>query len=280
LRVWDTATGQPRPAPGATGALRAFAASPDGKWFAASQGDKATTEGAPSPCPLGLWDAVTGERSADLEGQNAPVTALAFAADSASLASGSYASSDVWIWDVPAGNPALLIANAVAECSVEALAFHPKRRLLAVGGIDWLATGGSDGHVALWDLAERRQVSRLPGGATSLAFHPAGQQLALASLVQTVRVWDVARGELVRELEGSLEALTCVAYSPDGRWLAAGGEDRMLRLWDADTGRACGAVELDTQIKALCFSPDGRRLFTGNGNTSCYQFDVAELVGG
>ena len=27
----------------------------------------------------------------------------------------------------------------------------------------------------------------------------------------------------------------------------------------------------DTQVKALCFSPDRRFLYTANGNTTCYQ---------
>ena len=39
-----------------------------------------------------------------------------------------------------------------------------------------------------------------------------------------------------------------------------------------------GLVELDTQIKALAFAPDGRSLFTGNGTTSCYQIEVRQIL--
>ena len=135
--------------------------------------------------------------------------------------------------------------------------------------------------LALWDVADRQVVVSFGMGGAAVAFHPSGKRLASASLVQTIRLWDLDSRRLTAELKGHQDAVTCVAYSPGGRLLASGSDDRTVRLWDADTG-ACEAVAtLDTQIKALCFSPDGRFLYTGNGNTSCYQLDVQllQLVG-
>ncbi|HZY87625.1 MAG TPA: WD40 repeat domain-containing protein [Gemmataceae bacterium] len=273
LRVWDTATGGAAAGLEGAGALRAFAASPDGRWFAAGRADEA----ADARNTLGLWEAATGRFRCALEGQPAPITALAFSADSATLAAGGYQSSDVWLWDVARAEPALLVPDAAEGCSVEALAFAPGGRLLAVGGIDYLATSGLDGRVVLWDVHARKPAAALHGGAAGLSFHPSGKWLASASLVQSVRVWDVEGGRLVAELLGHLDAVTCVAYSPDGHWLASGSDDRTVRLWDSD-GVQRGMTELDTQVKALAFSPDGRHLFTGNGNGSCYQFEVRQLL--
>ena len=277
LRVWDTAGGTPAPGLEGAGALRAFAASPDGLWFAASRAEEGADARTPARNTLGLWEAATGRFRCTLEGQPAPITALAFAPDSATLAAGGYQNSDVWLWEVAKAQPALLLPDAAGGCSVEALAFAPGGRLLAVGGIDYLATSGLDGQVVLWDLAARTPAAALHGGAAGLSFHPSGRWLAAASLVQSVRVWDVAGGRLAGELLGHLDAVTCVAYSPDGRWLASGGDDRTVRLWDAD-GVQRGMLELDTQVKALAFAPDGRHLFTGNGNASCYQFEVSQLL--
>jgi WD40 repeat protein len=69
-----------------------------------------------------------------------------------------------------------------------------------------------------------------------------------------------------------------VAFSPDGRWVATGSDDHTVRLWDLRTGEQVGLTELDTHPKAVSFSPDGRSLFTGNANGSCYQFEVQAIL--
>jgi WD40 repeat protein len=267
--------------------LRSFAASPDGRWYAGSRdvGDGPddwnarvrhyTKEPRSTVC---LWDALSGVKVATLDGQRAPVTAMAFSPDSRVLASAGYLSSDVWLWNVPSGEPGLLLAAVTEACSVESLAFQPQGQLLAIGAIDWMMTGGSDGQVFLWDIAKREIVQTLPGGGTGLAFHPNGRRLAVSTLGHTVNVFDVETGELELELIGHLGPVTSVAYSPGGRWIASGSDDRTVRLWDAETGLETGTAEFDTQVRALAFTPDGRRLVTGNASTSCYLLDVGKFL--
>ena len=151
--------------------------------------------------------------------------------------------------------------------------------MLAVGGIDWTATSGADGCVALWDVERRKAIAVFRGGAVGLAFHPDGRRLAVAALGQTIRIFDLDEMALAAEWPGHTDAVTCAAYSPDGRLLATGGDDHTVRLWDADTGAARAAADLDTQVKALCFSPDGRRLYTGNGNAQLLRAGRAGAAG-
>jgi WD40 repeat protein len=268
LRVWDTTSGQAAGGLEGSPLLRAFALGADGTRLAASLAREEDGEAV-----LGVYDAATGKRLAALEGQRGPVTALALSPDGKAVATAGFQSDDVWLWDAGSGTPTLLVPSVVEGCSVEGLAFDPKSRYVAVAGVDFLATGGSDGRVVLWDVAGRERFRQFDGGALAVAFHPSGGRLAAAGVNKAVRVWDVAGDRLLNELRGHLDAVTCVAYAPDGRLLASGGDDRTVRLWDAD-GRPLAVIEVDTQVKALAFSPDGRRLFTGNANTSCYLLDV------
>jgi WD40 repeat protein len=277
LRIWDSATGETRIEPEVAGPLRAFAASPDGRWYVVSLGDRRGTVNG-SALML-MLHADTGKRRGVVEGPSVPVTALAFSPDSQSFASGSYQSSDVWLWEAASCEPNLILPGVVENCCVEQIRFDPTGNRLAVSGVDWMATGGTDGEVALWDVPQRRLLFALSGGATGLAFHPEGRLLATASLVQTIRIWDLTTRQVLRELRGHSDAIVCVAYSPDGRWLASGGDDLSVRLWDATTGSLAGLAELDTQVKDLTFSPDGRFLYTGNGNAGCYQLEVSRLLG-
>jgi WD40 repeat protein len=266
-RVWDVATRQPALSLHTPEVVHALAWSPDGRVIAGG-----------TDRHICLWDAATGQTRQLLEDPEEPTTVLAFAPDAATLASGGSAALPVWLHRVADGEPVLLIPDPLQHCTVSALAFHPHRPLLAVGGIDWLATGGSDGAVALWDISTRAEVATFFGGTTAVAFDPAGKRLACASLDRSIQVYDVDSEQLIVELMGHEGAASCVAWSPDGSLLASGGEDRTVRLWDPATGDELAARELDTQVQALSFAPDGQQLFTGNGNTTCYAIALDELL--
>jgi WD40 repeat protein len=141
-----------------------------------------------------------------------------------------------------------------------------------------MATGGSDGAICIWDVVQPTKVAIFERATRSLAFHPSGRQLAAASLEEDVYLWDVDGQDVIAELGGHKDGVTAVAFSPDGKWLATASEDGSLRLWNAENREPVALHELDTPARALCFSPDGTHLFSSNGNTTCYQFAVAQLL--
>ncbi len=170
LGVWQTEDAAPEPAPEGAAELQAFVASPDGRWIVGSAaGDD---EGAEAV--VTLWIAAAGRRVAALEGQAGPATAAGLlrrlrpAGDRRRSQRRRLALEHS---RRPAGPPAARRGRPLLR---RALTFHPNRRILAVGGIDWLATGGSDGCVALWDLEQRKKFAVCRGGFVGLAFQPDG----------------------------------------------------------------------------------------------------------
>jgi WD40 repeat protein len=271
LQIWDVATARSLVSEEVAGVV-SVQSTPDGQWIAAGGTDEKTR--------IRLFDAATGKLHSAMSGQRGTATALAAAPNSPILASASATDGTVWLWNAATGEPVLLIIEAADGCTVESLAFHPQGRLLACGGIDWLATGGSDGAICIWDVLQPAKVAVFERGTTSLAFHPSGKWLAAASLEDTIYLWDTETAELAWELSGDKQGVGCIAFSPDGRWLASGGDDRVLRLWEVDSREPLALEELDTPVKALCFSPDSRFLFTANGNTTSHQLEVAKLLEG
>jgi len=137
-----------------------------------------------------------------------------------------------------------------------------------------LASGSGDNTVKLWDVATGALVRTLTGH--SVAFSPDGGLLASGSLDNTVKLWDVATGALARTLAGHINSVASVAFSPDGRRLASGSVDNTVKLWDVATGEELRVLAGHTLIvDSVAFSPDGRLVASGSFGTTILLWDVA-----
>jgi hypothetical protein len=93
------------------------------------------------------------------------------------------------------------------------------------------------------------------------------------------RLWDVATGKPLHQLDAKAGRVDSLAFSPDGRILASAGSDgAMIHLWDPTTGKQLGRLESEREpatplsmaegITRIVFSPDGRTL----ASVSRYRF--------
>lgn len=123
----------------------------------------------------------------------------------------------------------------------------------------WLGvTGGSPGSKGGFVLIdwERREVALRRAGfadtATAIAFHPRGDQLAVAGSDRSVVVYSIRKGGVVERPSHTLtdhsRPVLDLAYSPDGKLLVTASADRSLKVWNADSGELVRSLGNHTEI--------------------------------
>ena len=125
----------------------------------------------------------------------------------------------------------------------------------------------------------------------AVAFSPDGRRLASGSLEGTVKVWDVATGQLLRTLTGHTSGVTSVAFSPDGRRLASSSLGGVIKVWDWDamspeeparskhhswqSGQEPLTLKGHTgSVYQVAFSPDGMQLASASADGTIKVWDA------
>jgi len=213
-----------------------------------------------------------------LEGHSDWVSALAFSPGGLTLASGSL-DGTVRIWDLPTGKCSKMVrdqTNGVGKWQETLRAYSNSISSIAISPDgSFLASGGSDTSVKLWDMAtgelrrvlfQRMLTSRMTS-VTCLVFSPDGHTLASASYHNTVKLWDVASGELRRRVAEPTKSL---AFSPDGSALVSTGG-----LWDLATEELLHTFHGQTgQLNCVAFSPDGSLVGSGSSDSAVRLWDA------
>ena len=177
-----------------------------------------------------------------------------------------------------------------------------------------LITGGYDGRVIFWSVAEKdpkpiRTIDAHNGWVRGVAVSPDGATLASVGNDHIVRLWNVADGANVAELKGNVDDekaiahrshIYNVAFHPNGKSLVTGdlmgqliewniAERKPVRSWTAES-----LSKYDKGFRAqiggfrtLQFNTDGSKLyasgitavtnaFAGIGNPSIVEFNWAD----
>jgi hypothetical protein len=186
VRLWDAVSGDPRGTlPGIEQPALAVAYSRDGRLLAVATGDatRPTRKGSAR-----LYDSA-GSPLLELTGHDRIVSAVAFAPDSGTLATGS-ADESIKLWDVRSGQ--VLRELEGHSRPVNSLAFLADGKWL-VSVCGGRAEGGNE--LKLWDLSSGKDVATVPaheGPIHQLALSGDGKYLATASLDKTAKVFEMS----------------------------------------------------------------------------------------
>ncbi|MCE9533392.1 MAG: hypothetical protein K8T89_20045 [Planctomycetes bacterium] len=152
------------------------------------------------------------------------------------------------------------VRNLVHPNLVDCVAFDPTGKMLA--------TGCHDGILRIFDIEKNLQppiksinahTLPQPNQIYSVLWSNDGKQLLTASYDKSLKLWDYATGNMVREfkpytektfVKGHHDQVFCAAFTKDGKFLASGGSDKMIKLWNVADGSVVREFE-NPKIKQL-----------------------------
>jgi eukaryotic-like serine/threonine-protein kinase len=266
VRLWDAATGKPRPLPiadvsGMTGMAIAF--SPDSKWLAVGYGSYM----GPPPGRLTLVNVDTGEEWSPERKPDFGITSLAFCPgrDRPLLAAAGMGGVEIWDWKTR--TPAGTLASDLLRPGFKGVPGHYGSAICVAfsGDGPTTASGGWDQTIKLWEPQSGKVPQTLygqKGYVLGAAFSPNGKRLASVGEDRVVRLREVATGREEAVFRGHNGHVFAVAFHPDGRRVFSGGFDGLVKVWDLRRSRPVILDPRGPWVNGVAFSRDGRLVAT------------------
>jgi len=179
----------------------------------------------------------------------------------------------------------IIYQNTVAQQSLRTLKGHRGKVYSVTYGPNgkYLASGGSDQTVRLWDVNTGKLLHTYQGHQGSVLvvrFSPDGKNLVSGSADGTIKIWGTTSGVVVKTLEGHSDMVGTVDYSKNGQMLVSGSRDKTVKLWNLTTGHVIHTFEDNpTLIYGVSFDPKGQKIVSASGinlkiwNASSYQLE-------
>jgi parallel beta-helix repeat protein len=238
--------------------------------------------GGATSWPKGFWTP-NPIREQSLDHTN-DVIAVAYSPYGCLLASGSW-DNIVKVWDIGKGSEVRTLSEH--QGPVKTVAFSPDGRLIA--------SGSADQTIKLWEVVTLRDssvASRTLSGhnesVEAVAFSPCKQKdpsgttciqwdelLASGSFDNTIKVWEVATGNVRSTLTGHNGPVYSVAFSPDGKFLASGSDDKTIKLWDVVNNKEILTLSGHRDpVYSVAFSSNGKLLASGSADGTVKLWEV------
>lgn len=144
----------------------------------------------------------------------------------------------------------------------------------------FVATGGMDNQINLWDVATGTELISFKGHndwIVSLAISPDGNYIVSGSKDKTARIWDVKSGQQSAVLKGHDGTVAAVAYSYDGKLIATGCKDGKIRVYDSYSGtllRTLGGHK--GEVTSISVSPDDKHVASTGADKQLMVYNLSD----
>lgn len=208
-----------------------------------------------------VWALPRGRKVFQTPENRSGITAIALSGSGKYLATG-HTDGMVFLWKVSTGNEILSFSHSDIPRTIK---FSPDGRFLAVcSSLGFPVGPPTNSMVQLWDVVKNKEIAKLrhASAVTHLTFSPNSKYLAITSRVGqeqakekrigTVKVWEVATGQEVTQIQHE-DAVNSLIFTPNSKYLLTGSTDDTSRLWDVINGHEMFRVNHESTIDIADF---------------------------
>lgn len=178
-----------------------------------------------------------------------------------------------------------LAENPQKSQAIIAAILSPDQRTLISAGEDRDPFNSQLFPIKIWDLTTGEVPNTLNDGHTApiraLSLSADGTLLVSGSADNTIKIWDMSNGKLLKTLKGHTAPVTSVAISRDGKTVISGSEDSTIKIWDVPTAVLRHTLtEHSDKVYAVALSPDGKAIASGSQDftVKLWNAETGELV--
>lgn len=148
------------------------------------------------------------------------------------------------------------------------------RALAFLGDNRTLISASEDKTLRLSDVNVLTVVAGHNGSVAGVQFHSNGTQALTAGADGAVKLWDMTKGQVVKQFAALKEPVRAVTFNRDFTQIGA-ASDKAVRVWNLADGKELMKLEHPAEVTALSFSVDKTRIVTGAADKLTRVWDAA-----
>jgi len=116
--------------------------------------------------------------------------------------------------------------------------------------------------------------------ALSVACSRDGRRAAVGCMSGTISIFDVERGQLLRQIKRHSKPVRTLCFSRDSKYLYSGSDDMHINVADAEGGSHVSAMTGHSSwVLSLDLHPEGQALLSGGADSKVKLWDLRQMHG-